>query len=352
MSHSVRSYPRRSATKSSAKPPAKSRGIALLSVLLILSLMVILAAEMSQAFRQQLSRSQSQQSLDQAYWFAMSAEQLATIALQKTFANKPKTVNLSQPWAQTSQQFPVEGVGGAPGGTISGELHDAQACFNINALAKVGRATENGATPEVQVFQALLQYLGLTPTDAEQIAQSTRNWVSNNELPNQGAGDSDYSGLPVPYLSGRAPMRDVSEWRTVAGVVPVVALRVMPFLCTLPSTELAVNVNTIANDQPELLAALYIEQLPVDQAATVLSARPEKGWDSVEAFLSQPQLANFASTGVNERLAVTSQYFTLTANATAGNSTMMLNSLLMRSPGETGNQQKIAVIRRQFGAPL
>lgn len=346
MSHPVRNYP----AKSAAKPPAKSRGIALLSVLLLLSLMVILAAEMSQALRQQLSRSASQQSLDQAYWFAMSAEQLATVALQKTFVNKPKTVNLSQPWAQTNQQFPVEGAGGA--GTISGQLHDAQACFNVNALAKVGRSSENGATPEVQVFQALLQYLGLTPTDAEQIAQSTRNWVSNNELPNQGASDSHYSALPVPYLSARAPMRDISEWRTVAGVVPAVALRVMPFLCALPTTELAVNVNTIASDQPELLAALYLEQLPVDQAATVLAERPDQGWDSVEAFLSQPQLANFASTGVNERLAVTSQYFTLTTNATAGNSTMMLNSLLMRPSGETGNQQEIAVIRRQFGAPL
>ena len=340
MNHPVRAY------------PPKSRGIALLSVLLVLSLMVILAGEMSQAFRQQLSRSQSQQSLDQAYWFAMSAEQLATMALQQTFASDPETINLGQAWAQANTQFPVEGVGGAPGGTISGQLHDAQACFNINALANSNRDTTGEAAPEVQVFQALLQYLGLTPTDAEQIAQATRNWVSNNELAAQGADDSHYGGLPVPYLSGKAPMRDVSEWRTVAGVVPVVAIRVMPFLCALPTTALAVNVNTIASDQPELLAALYIEQLPVDQAATVLGERPEKGWDSVEAFLSQPQLANFASTGVNKRLAVTSQYFKLTASASTGNSTMMLNSLLMRSSGETGNQQEIAVIRRQFGASL
>ena len=41
-------------------PRQRQQGIALLSVLLALSLMVILAAELSDAFRQQLGRSQVQ----------------------------------------------------------------------------------------------------------------------------------------------------------------------------------------------------------------------------------------------------------------------------------------------------
>lgn len=50
-----------------------------------------------------------------------------------------------------------------------------------------------------------------------------------------------------------------------------------------------------SGEQPELLAALYIDKLPVDQAATVLNNRPESGWKSVSEFTSQPDLANFAS---------------------------------------------------------
>lgn len=325
--------------------PARHRqhGIALLSVLLALSLMVILASEISTAFRQQLVRSQSRQSLDQAYWYALSGEQLAIVVLQKTFAADPKTIALDQPWATENSQFPVDG------GTIAGHLRDARGCFNLNALGKMGSSrTGSGTIPEVQVFEALLRYLGLAREDAGQIARSTRNWINSNEQANSGASDSDYAALPLPYLSGKAPMRDVSEWRAVAGVSQPVAERVMPFLCALPSTELAVNINTIPADQPELLAALYIDKLPVDQAARVLNNRPKSGWDTVADFLSQPDLANFASTGVNQRLTVTSQYFIATVNATAGDSTMPLSSLLMHSVG-SGNP-RIAVIRRQFGA--
>ena len=321
----------------------RQQGIALLSVLLALSLMVVLAAELSDAFRQQLSRSQVQQKLDQAYWYAMSGEQLGVLALQKTFAAKPETINLDQPWATKSSQYPVED------GSIAGELKDARACFNINALGNTDSTTTTpGVTPEVQVFTALLQYLGVAPPDAGQIASSTRSWVSSQELAQPGA--SDYASLPVPYLSGKAPMRDVTEWRAVAGVSAALAQRVMPFLCALPTTGLEVNVNTIPSDQPELLAALYIDKLPVDQAAAVLNNRPKSGWNSVAAFLSQPRLANFASTGVNKRLTVTSHYFIVTVTATTGDNNQSLASLLMYTPAAADNQHQVTVVRRQFGA--
>ena len=328
-------------------PARTQRGIALLSVLLALSLMVVLAGEISTAFRQLLARSQSRQSLDQAYWYALSGEQLAAVVLQKTFAEDPKTINLDQPWATGDTQFPVAG------GNIAGHLRDAQGCFNINALGQTdSRRTGLGTAPEVQVFEALLHYLGLSRTDAGQIAHSTRNWVSGSERPNSGAGDSDYAALPLPYLSGKVAMRDISEWRAVAGVSGAVAQRVMPFLCALPSHRLAVNVNTIPADQPELLAALYIDKLPVDQAARVLNNRPQSGWDTVASFLSQPDLANFASTGVNQRLSVTSQYFIANVHTTAGSSAMTLSSLLMLAEEAGVGNPRIAVIRRQFGEPI
>ena len=325
------------------KPLPRQHGIALLSVLLALSLMVVLAAELSDAFRQHLARTMVQQKLDQAYWYAMSGEQLGVVALQKTFATKPKTINLDQPWATRNNQLPVEE------GTIAGELKDAQACFNINALATTdSSSTTPGVTPEVQVFTALLQYLGVTPLDAGQIASSTRSWVSSQDV--AGTTDSNYASLPVPYLSGKVAMREVSEWRAVAGVSAALAQRAMPFLCALPTSTLLVNVNTIASDQPELLAALYIDKLPVDQAAAVLNNRPKSGWGSVAAFLSQPRLANFASTGVNQRLTVTSDYFTVTVTATTGHNTQTLNSLLRHTSNSADTQRQVTVVRRQFGA--
>ncbi len=319
------------------------QGIALLSILLMLSLLVLLANELTLSFRTQLARTQTMQQREQARWYAFSGESLAIKTLKQNFKDDPDITHLGQYWATANVILPVEG------GQIAGQLKDAQSCFNINALSKpaTNDSGQSQNTPESQVFSALLQYLDIPRWESEQITNATRNWVSSEDL-NQGETDMDYLAQPMPYLSGKTLMRDISEWRAVAGVSKAVAKKVMPYLCALPVSELAINVNTILVDQPELLAALYIDQLPVDHARTVLESRPREGWDEITDFTSQPLLANFSSTGVGKRLAIVSYFFEMRATANYGESEVRLKSLLARSKGNpSGN--KVTVIRRKFG---
>ncbi|WP_422489313.1 type II secretion system minor pseudopilin GspK [Endozoicomonas sp. ALE010] len=324
---------------SKAHYPDRQQGIALLSVLLMLTLLVLLANELTLSFRTQLTRTQSMQQREQARWYAFSGESLAIKTLKQNFEDDPDITHLGQYWATNNVVLPVEG------GQIAGQLKDSQSCFNINALAKP--LTEANDTlqqsPESQVFSALLQYLEIPQWESDSITRATRNWVSSEAL-REGESDLDYLTRPLPYLSSKTLMRDISEWRAVAGVSTSVAQKVMPYLCALPSTELAINVNTIPVDQPEILAALYIDQLPVDQARNILETRPREGWDAVADFTSQPLLANFSSTGAGKRLTIVSYYFEMHATANYGASEVRLNTLLARS-----KDNQLTVIRRKFG---
>ena len=317
----------------------QQRGIALLSVLLMLSLLVLLANELTQSFRTQLTRTQSIQQREQARWYAFSGESLAIKTLHQSFRDDPGVTHLGQGWATTNVVFPVDG------GQIAGQLKDAQSCFNINALAAPAATNDTSTTKTVEsrVFIALLQYLDIPTLNAEQITQATRNWVSRDDL-RQGASDVDYLALPYPYLAGKTLMRDVSEWRAVAGVSKHIANKISPYLCTLPSTELSININTLSADQPELLSATYIDQLPVDQAKNILKKRPINGWGQIAEFTNQPLLANFNNTGVDDRLIINSHYFEMAAIARYHDSEVRLRSLIARS-----QDNRLTVIRRKFG---
>lgn len=320
---------------------SRQRGVALLTVLLMLSLLVVLANELTLSFRGQLGRSHSLLQRQQARWYAISSEALAEQALRESFKKESKVTNLDQYWAAEEKQFPVDG------GLISGKITDAQACFNINALAKpsdTNKAKEDiDRHRESAIFKALLEYLGVPVYEAQRISASTRNWVSEKQEPD-GAVDDDYLALPMPYLSSRTLMRDVTEWRAVAGVSADVANKILPYLCVLPTTQLAVNVNTIPKDRYELLAALFIDQLPEDQAKNILESRSEKGWATVSEFSAQPLLSNFNTKGVDSRLATVSHYFQMDASASFGESSIRLSSLMMRS-----DKDDLVVVRRKFG---
>lgn len=108
-------------------PP--KRGMALVVVLVLLAVMMLVTITLSGRMQQQLGRTRSQQEYQQALWYSASAESLALSALSLSLKNE-KRVHLEQPWASGPRFFPL------PQGQIAVTLRDAQACFNLNALAQ------------------------------------------------------------------------------------------------------------------------------------------------------------------------------------------------------------------------
>ena len=161
--------------------------MALVVVLVLLAVMMLVTITLSGRMQQQLGRTRSQQEYQQALWYSASAESLALSALSLSLKNE-KRVHLAQPWASGPRFFPL------PQGQIAVTLRDAQACFNLNALAQPTTASRPLA---VQQLIALISRLDVPAYRAELIAESLWEFIDEDRSVQTRLGreDSEYRPL-------------------------------------------------------------------------------------------------------------------------------------------------------------
>ena len=324
----------------------QQRGMALLVVLLLLAVMVTMASSMTQRFRMEWQRTYNQQLQLQNYWYLLGSETLVAKVLAQDLKDNPEKTSLAQYWANEGQVFPVEAA------TLQGVVRDSQACFNLNALS----ATSAGADEETasastlyraNVFRQLLISLNVEDYRAQQITAALQDWLDSNTIARSlGAEDSEYEALSHPYLPANGLMQDVSELRAVRGIDATLYRRLLPYVCVIPEKTLQVNVNTLRTIQAPLLAALFLNNLSVDDARNILEQRPREGWNSVAEFLELGALSNTAAAGdqVQSALTIKSFYFLATLQAETDRYQTRIVSLFQR---QSNNQ--VTVIRRHFG---
>ncbi|EOK3068557.1 type II secretion system minor pseudopilin GspK [Escherichia coli] len=304
-------------------PP--KRGMALVVVLVLLAVMMLVTITLSGRMQQQLGRTRSQQEYQQALWYSASAESLALSALSLSLKNE-KRVHLEQPWASGPRFFPL------PQGQIAVTLRDAQACFNLNALAQPTTASRPLA---VQQLIALITRLDVPAYRAELIAESLWEFIDEDRSVQTRLGreDSEYLARSVPFYAANQPLADISEMRVVQGMDAGLYQKLKPLVCALPMTRQQININTLDVTQSVILEALFDPWLSPVQARALLQQRPEKGWEDVDQFLAQPLLAD-----VDERtkkqlktvLSVDSNYFWLRSDITVNEIELTMNSLIVR----------------------
>jgi len=317
----------------------KQTGVALLTVMLILAVMVVVAAQFSQRLQLDLARANNLQQSMRGNWLLMGAEAFAMKVIKQDLEDDDR-VHLGQYWATEGMVFPVEDS------LIKGRIIDMQACFNLNALGQPNR--RDGQPPKVvDQFIGLLVALGVDAYSAEQITDATRDWIDADTIPQpQGAEDSVYEGLNPPYLPANMPMVDRSEFRAVYGVSAAIYRRVEPFICALPESNLAVNVNTIALDQPQLLEALFYPDLDNTGAQQVLNDRPDEGYRVLDEMMTHPALSGIplTQTGLKQTLALRSNYFKAQLLVENEQGQAQMSSVFKRS-----GTSDLQVIRRSYG---
>lgn len=315
----------------------RQQGVALLVVLLIMALMVTVAASVVERNGLTFLRTVAQVDRQQAKWYGRATDALVGKILQRDMQDSPQKTHLAQNWAQSERHFQVER------GEMRGQIVDAQACFNLNAINQ--GETETDSTPyPARVFLQLLKNLQVEPLQAAQVTAALRDWIDVDSEPLiGGAEDEVYMALEVPYLPANQPMKDISELRTVSGVDASLYQQLLPYICVLPTSTLLINVNTLRESQRALLAALFLTDLDLFAATKLLKQRPREGWDSVPAFLNQPQLQNIDTSMVKPVLTVKSDFFLTNFNVLLGNRQFSQHSLLQRR----GNN--FHMVQRKYG---
>ncbi|MEM1409241.1 MAG: type II secretion system minor pseudopilin GspK, partial [Pseudomonadota bacterium] len=166
-------------------------------------------------------------------------------------------------------------------------------CFNINDL--VDQAEDGFVADEAaqERFAQLIVAVGGSRSAGEQMAARIADFMdSDNRVGTGGAEDFDYMRRPVPYRTSGSLMLSISELRVVEGFSRDVYRSLVPYLCALPTDGAGtLNINTLNEADAPLLMAATGNALTVDQARRLIRARPEQGYESVEAFLGDPALS-------------------------------------------------------------
>lgn len=275
------------AARSSAASPSE-RGVALITVLLVVTIAAVMAAEV--AWRQQVWTRQVENLRDAGQARALLAGALDWIALiLGEDRRKGAADHLAEAWAQPIVT-PVEY------GSASGRLVDAQACFNLNNLVADGQASP----ADVAAYRRLLAMLGLPAG----LADALLDWLDADDIPNgnDGAEQDWYAARHPPRLAANQPLAHPGELALVRGYDRAALERLAPYVCALPETT-AINLNTAS---VEVLQA-YLPGLDRSSAQAFLAAR-RRGFVSLAAARAAlpPQALEGAAL---QRLDVASRYF-------------------------------------------
>ncbi|ADM99369.1 type II secretion protein K [Dickeya dadantii] len=339
----------------------RQRGVALLIVMLMLSLMVTIAASITERSGKAWQRTSNLLNRTQARWYALGAEALISSVLQRDAQASPESTFIGQPWSKVDHQMMADGS------EIRAQVLDGQACLNLNALSPAkkpapgnnntsGNAgnsntdTNNqsppakGGNPEqgpyaAQVFRQLLMVLGEDPKQAERVTDAVRDWIDEDSEPlMNGAEDDSY----VNFHPGNQRMTDVTELRAVMGVDAALYRRLLPYVCVLPVDKLVINVNTLTPESAPLLSALFMGEMSAEAAERVLQQRPPQGWRNLNDFMGLSALPENAKTGVRQVLAIKSDWFFADIQIRVDDSEFYQRSLFHRG-------KQIEVVQRQYG---
>jgi len=319
----------------------QQRGVAILTVLVVVALVVTLAALIFARQSRAVRQTDNYQSLERAWQYAFALEQFVGMELQRDQQDN-KYDALSEGWATTLPTLPIEEGNGVKVGEFNGKLEDLQARFNLNnVLDEKGKLRTNG---EDQQLKELVKLSGLPSGFADTLI----DWVDADSIILSGeSAESDY------YLSGAVPYRAANRAFADASEVRLLRLDITDpkekeqalanFLrnaTVLPAkTPTKINANTATD---VVLKAIGLSQNSVDTIAAARTAEtPYKTTGDLLAALDTADKAKQEQ--LSKVLDVSSQYFRLTGEVRLGRARVYVNSVFFRETGEP-----IRVIMRQF----
>jgi general secretion pathway protein K len=295
------------------------RGVALILALLLMALATVVAVAVASSEEFAIRRSSNVLLRTQAREYLAAGELLAAAQLRPLLADAtaPTPVRLMLAW-------PLQ-----PSGT--GEVRDAQGCFNLNALS----LPEGQTALAEQRFRRLLDLLDL-PAD---IADQLLDWQDEDTTARfAGAEDDQYSRRRPPMRAANAPLGDVSELRLLPAVDAKAYAALAPLVCALPP-EVQININAA----PPLLLMALADGLRQGQARELAARTVAKPYASLDAFLADPALSGVVIDA--SALTVHSNWFTVRAQVQLDPLVLQRDSLLQVQNG----QPRVIRRREQVG---
>ena len=301
------------------KDDSSQRGIALLTILVMVALATILAATIA---KRQTNTSENTGYLmrqDQSLLYAKSAEAFFSELLIQDSDNGSSIDHLQENWAKPMPAFPVED------GFISGRLLDESGKFNLNNLLKADGSVDDSAR---RWFEKLLQRVGLPA----ELSQAVIDWQDADDETTgaMGAESNYYQGLDPSYLASNTRFHQVEELKLVRGFEGKNYDLIAPYVTALPEAT-KINMNTaapllLASIDPKLDVKTLEQELKAKQAELTYFNSVEDLW-KLNAFSGiEPQNKTDAAAWLDSK----SNYFTAQIEVVLSERKRQFTSAMMR----------------------
>ena len=221
------------------KLPARSRGVALITALLITAITASLASGLAWNNALDVRRTMVLLFHEQGMQVALGAESWIRNILRDD-AIDSQTDHLGELWASELPGLPVDND--SVQGAVTGNIEDLQGRFNVNNLI-----AQNGEVDEdvLEQFRRLLRALDLD----SRLAGVAADWIDadqNASFPD-GAEDPIYTGLTPPYRTYNRLLSNVTELAALEGMDKASFDILLPHITALPGrTQINVNTATAA----------------------------------------------------------------------------------------------------------
>lgn len=236
----------------------QQKGMILLMVLLVFSVVAILATAMIDQLAIDTERMSGQYFRKQAHEYALGSEEAVKQGLYLDWEYSPDVDHMGEEWNQ-DRAFPLN-----PGAAFI-HIEDLQGRFNLNSLMP-------GANSFVQFqrFQNLLNLLGLNV----ELAARWRAWLDSNSQ-----SDQLYYSQEPGYRAAYQACRHTSELMLLIDLDLLSYKRLEPYVACLPA-DTQLNVNTAS----AFVLAAQDSGLNLAQGMQLVNERGSEGFGSVEDF--------------------------------------------------------------------
>ncbi|ENU36268.1 MULTISPECIES: type II secretion system minor pseudopilin GspK [Acinetobacter] len=298
---------------------SSQRGIALLTILVMVALATILAATIAKRQTNTAENTGYLMRQDQSLLYAKSAEAFFSELLIQDSDNGSSIDHLQENWAKPMPAFPVED------GFISGRLLDESGKFNLNNLLKADGSVDDSAR---RWFEKLLQRVGLPA----ELSQAVIDWQDADDETTgaMGAESNYYQGLDPSYLASNTRFHQVEELKLVRGFEGKNYDLIAPYVTALPEAT-KINMNTaapllLASIDPKLDVKTLEQELKAKQAELAYFNSVEDLW-KLNAFSGiEPQNKTDAAAWLDSK----SNYFTAQIEVVLSERKRQFSSAMMR----------------------
>ena len=277
----------------------QQRGIALITILVMVALATILAATIVKRQANTAENTAYLMRQNQSLMYAKSAEAFFSELLVDDAENAADIDHLQENWAKPMPAFPVED------GFVSGTIQDESGKFNLNSLVNAD-GTPN--LPAKIWFEKLLLRVGLQ----EKLSEAVIDWQDPDDqtIGGMGAEANYYQGLSPSYLPANTKFHHVEELKLVRGFEGKKYLQIADYVTTAPNTDSKLNINTasavlLASLDPKLEVNAVQQVIQQRQANLQYFSNVSELW-TIEPFA---QVSNEVRTELNDLLGVQSNYF-------------------------------------------